>query len=173
MKVKEIMTDQHSLECCSPETKLHIAAKIMKSANCGALPIVDKEKKVLGMITDRDICLSLAEHQTPSKTTLESIMSPKVHTVGIDEDLTAALRQMRVHQVGRIPVVDGKGKLKGVLSLHRLIDNALKTGKGLGNISDSDENILKTIQAISSRYNGSTKEKKSTYSEMEELEEVL
>ena len=141
MKVKEIMTAQHSLECCSPETKLHIAAKTMKSANCGALPIVDKEKKVLGMITDRDICLSLAEHQTPSKTAIESVMSPKVHIVGADEDLTVALREMRVHQVGRIPVVDGKGKLKGVGARHRLMDKARKTGKGGGKRSDSGEKI--------------------------------
>ena len=173
MKVKEIMTAEHSLECCSPETKLHIAAKTMKSANCGALPIVDKAKKVVGMVTDRDICLSLAEHQTPAKTKVEEIMTEKVHTVGPEEDITVALRQMRVHQVGRVPVVDGKGKLKGVVSLHQLIQNTIKEGKMLGSISDSGENILKTMMSIGERYNGTAKSKKASYSETEELEEVL
>jgi len=173
MKVKEVMTAEHSLESCSPETKLHAAAKTMKTANCGSLPIIDKEKKVVGMVTDRDICLSLAEHQTPAKTRIEEIMSTQVHTVGVDEDLSVALRQMRVHQIGRLPVVEGKGKLKGIVSLHQLIDKAVKEGRGLGKISDSGENLLKTLLAISNRYNETMTEKKGSHMKVEDLEEVI
>lgn len=172
MKVKEVMTAEHSLECCGPETKLQTAAKTMKAANCGSLPVVDKTNKVLGIITDRDICLSLADHPAPEKTKIESIMSSKVYTVGIDEDLSVALRQMRVHQIGRVPVVDEKRKLKGIISLHNLIEKKVREGEGLGTISDSGENILKTLLAIGNRYNGSIKEKKGAYLEVEDLQEV-
>jgi hypothetical protein len=65
---------------------------------------------------------------------------------------------MRKNQIGRLPVVDEKGKLKGIVSLHRLINNQVKDGKKeLGDINAPGENLMKTIQAVTDRYRG-TKE---------------
>lgn len=63
MKVKDVMTAK-SLKTCSPESNLKEAANAMKSANCGVLPVTNHDKKVVGIITDRDICLSLSEDGT-------------------------------------------------------------------------------------------------------------
>jgi CBS domain-containing protein len=161
MKVKDVMTAR-SLKYCSPETNLQNAAKKMKESNCGALPVVDREKKVLGIITDRDICLSLAQkHSTvPDKITVSQIMPSKVHTVKSTDDIAIAYRQMRTNQVGRLPVVDDEGKLKGILSLHHIINKAVgHDGKGLGTVSSPEENLMKTIQAITNRYNGKSESK--------------
>lgn len=161
MKVKEVM-NASSLKYCTPETKLHNAAKTMKANNCGALPVVNEEKKVLGIITDRDICLSLAKKssQPLEKRTVAEAMSKKVHTVKSDDEVATALQNMRKNQIGRLPVVDEQGKLKGIVSLHRLINQTVAEGKeNLGNISAPGENILKTIEAVTDRYNGKKTEK--------------
>src|SRR5574342_8506 len=122
MKVQDVMTSRR-LQYCNPETKLHNAVKLMKAGNCGALPVVDQNKKVVGIVTDRDIALSLSSRQTgsPAKAKVSQVMTKKVQTVKTGADLTAALQQMRTKKVGRLPVVDGEGKLQGILSMHNLI----------------------------------------------------
>ena len=153
MKVKEIMTAS-SLQFCSPETKLHNAARAMKKANCGVLPVVDKNKKVVGMVTDRDICLSLANKQKKplSKQNVGDIISSKVFSVKAEDDLKTALKQMRTHKIGRLPVVDKSGKLKGILSVHNLLSNSLNGEAGLGSVSETDENIARTVKALADSY---------------------
>lgn len=154
MKVKEVMT-AHSLRYCSPETKLHSAAKTMKAGNCGSLPVVDKQKKVVGMVTDRDIALSFAKKQTSSaKTKVSDIISKKVYTVNQNDNLSDALAQMRTNQVGRLPVIDDERKLKGIVSVHNLISAAGRSNSkiGLGAFNSKGENLIKTIQALTNRY---------------------
>lgn len=170
MKVKEIMTAD-SLKSCTPETKLSNAARIMKTANCGALPVIDKQKNVVGIITDRDICLSLVKKQTKVPLTVGKIMAKKIQTIKDEDDVTEAYREMRLNQIGRLPVVDEKGKLKGIVSLHNLINNAISDGKvELGDLSSSDENLLKTIRAITNRYNGIQKKQKGLSKQMSKAE---
>ena len=155
MKVREIMTSK-SLRYCTPQTKLHIAAKSMKTRNCGALPVVDKDKKVVGIITDRDICLFLVLKQgTPFiKNTVGQIMPSKIHTVRLNDDISAAFRIMRTNQISRLPVVDENGKLRGIVSIHNLINTSFINGRqGLGDIYSSGENLSKTIMAVTDKYN--------------------
>ncbi len=157
MKIKDVMTAR-SLKYCSPETNLQNAAELMKTANCGALPVVDKENKVLGIVTDRDICLALAQEQGAqlAKTTVGKVMPKKVHTVHVDDDISAAYKQMRTNKVGRLPVVDSDGKLKGIVSLHKLISKTMEDGAiALGQPSEPGENLGKTIHAVTQRYTGS------------------
>lgn len=160
MKVQEIMT-AGALKYCTPETKLQDAAKTMKSGNIGVLPVVDKEKKVVGLVTDRDICLSLAQKtkKAAGLLSIKEIMTKKVYTVGTNDELSTALKQMRVNKIGRVPVIDEKGKLKGIVSLHKLLNEATTDGKlELGTVTSPEETILKTVQAITGRYsNGKVK----------------
>ncbi|TAL59698.1 MAG: CBS domain-containing protein [Bacteroidetes bacterium] len=159
MKVKEVMSAR-SLKYCSPETKLHNAAKTMKAGNCGALPVIDKQKKVIGLVTDRDIALSLSKKQAnPSRANVGDIISKRVYTVNQNDNLSDALAQMRTNQIGRLPVVDDERKLKGIVSMHNLINQATGNGKlELGRLSSTGENLVRTIQAITNRYsNGRVK----------------
>lgn len=176
MKVKDLMTTS-SLKYCSPETKLHNVAKLMEEGNCGALPVLDKNKKVVGIVTDRDIALALAKKhsETTPKIAVSEIMTKKVHSVHTDDDVTYALKEMRLNKIGRLPVLDGEGKLKGVLSLHNLLAQTTTNPKlEIGQLKSSEENILKTIIALSDRY--STKEKskakKETHERVLEEEEI-
>jgi CBS domain-containing protein len=153
MKVKEIMVTD-SLQYCSPETKLHNAAKAMKDANCGALPVVDKNKKVVGMITDRDICLSLANKQEKpvSRLNVGDIITANVHTVKANHDINTALREMRDNRVGRLPVVDNEGRLKGILTIHNLLSKNFIGNRENGQSTAAVENISRTIHALADSY---------------------
>lgn len=153
MKVKEIMTAD-SLQYCSPGTKLLNAAKAMKEANCGALPVLDKENKVIGIITDRDICLALADNQIKpiEKRNVGEVISKNIFSVKTDDEVETALKKMRTNQIGRLPVIDRSGKLKGILSLHNLLSVSLDGQPELGEVMESGESIAKTVKALSDRY---------------------
>lgn len=154
MKVKDVMIGQ-SLKSCSPETKLQDAARTMQISNCGALPVVDKNNKVLGIVTDRDICLAIAQNQSKriEEREVGDIMSKNIQTVHDTDEVSQAYSSMRKNQIGRLPVVDEAGKLKGIVSLHRLINKSVHEGEEkLGDTNAPGENLLKTIQAVTDRY---------------------
>ena len=149
MKVKDIMTRQ-KLHYCRPETRLYNAAKLMKAANCGALPVLDDRGQIVGMVTDRDICLSLADKKNGelSRVTIGDIMSARVATVAATDDLTVALREMRTKKVSRLPVVDEQQRLKGMISLHNILAKPAVSKKENG----ANMHLLKTIKALAAGY---------------------
>ena len=153
MKVKDVMKTT-PLVYCTTETILQEAAKIMKTANCGVLPVLNGDEKIVGIVTDRDICLSLARDfsWSHSRLPVTEIMSEEVHSVNESDNLTNALKKMRVHFIGRLPVVDDHGKIKGMLSIHDLFSKTLLQNEDLGQLSSSGENIVKTVKALSDRY---------------------
>jgi CBS domain-containing protein len=111
-------------------------ARIMKSENVGAVPIVD-DGRLVGMLTDRDIAVrTVAEGDDPQSTTAADVASRDPVTVEPQQDLDAALQLMAAHQVRRLPVVED-GALVGILAQ---ADVALETkdkkaGEVLGEIS--------------------------------------
>lgn len=153
MKVKDVMNAK-SVKWCSPETKLYDAAKTMSTISIGALLVVDKEKKVVGLITNRDVCLSLSQKQTASlaKLTVGQIMPKKVYTIKTSDDVSIAYNQMKVNKVGHLPVVDSYGKLKGIISLQNLSKKPFESDKEFNVNSAPGESFLKTIQAINNLY---------------------
>lgn len=154
MKVKDVMT-VNLLKCCTPATKIHIAAKTMSRMNLGALPVIDKEKKVLGIITDRDICMSLINRfSTPLvKTTVSQIMPKIVYTVNANDDVSTAFGYMQANQIAHLPVVDAKGKLKGIVSLLNLINRSIGSDKTVkGNVSVPGESLMRAMHAINNLY---------------------
>ena len=164
MKVKEIISGEQ-VSFCFQSTTLHSAAKLMADNNCGALPVVDKEHKVTGIITDRDICLAMARKhpKSPTRLTVGEIMPKGVHTVKEENEIAAAYQKMRVHQVSRIPVVDNNGKLTGIISLHKMFTGTIERKRYLGNVTDEGESLMKTLAAISGRYvNGKSVESAKT-----------
>lgn len=163
MKVKDVMTSG-AIKSCDSETKLTNAAKIMKDDNLGALPVVDKEKKVVGIITDRDICLSLAykNGKTADEISVKEILPKgKIRTINADDELTDVLREMRKNKIGRLPVTDKDGKLKGMISVNNLLSRAIKRNEAIGQIKSKEENLAKTIKALFDRNNARTKKGKT------------
>ena len=153
MKVKDVMRASQLVHC-GPQTNLQEAAQLMQVANCGVLPVLNKDERVMGIITDRDICLAMTKDHSWSHSRLpvSEVMSNEVHYVYENDNLTTALHKMRIYYVGRLPVVDEYGKLKGILSIHNLFCKALIEQEDLGHLSSSGENIVKTVKALSDRY---------------------
>ena len=154
MKVNEVMSSQ-PIKSCSSETKLHKAVKIMKATNCGVLPVVDKNKNLLGIITDRDICLSLTKNKVKSLTKISvgKIMLTKTHVVNTSDDISVAFHQMHTNQLSRLPVIDEKGKLKGIISFHMLINKSINNGKNAEKkFPSAGKKLLKTMQSVSDLY---------------------
>lgn len=172
MKVKDVMTAD-SIKSSTLETKLYAAAKIMKDTNRGALPVVDKDNKVIGIVTDRDVCLALAtgKDKTISELSVKDAI-PKIHvyTIHADDTVTKALQEMRKNKVGRLPVTDKDGKLKGLVSINNILSHTIEMDDELGQVNSSKENLTKTIKSLFDR-NNEKKVKKETIEK--ELSEVI
>lgn len=154
MNVKDVMISEQ-LMFCTERTSLQEAARMMKESDCGALPVVNNSQEVVGIITDRDICLAIASDDDSAVTQKKvgEIMSRDVHSISINDSLETVLKKMRAHQVGRLPVVDGEKRLRGIVSFHQVLADSVKRGDiKPDQLSGKEENIFKTMKALADRY---------------------
>ncbi len=104
-----------------PDATLAEAAAVLDEHDCGILPVVDADYRVVGVLTDRDICMALAAHPTSvARMPVASVMATEVHRVGPNDTPTQAMRLMRTHHVHRLPITTPEGVLEGILSLNDL-----------------------------------------------------
>jgi CBS domain-containing protein len=116
MKVSDIMTSEGLATATLDTTLAEIAAR-MRDENVGAIPIVDDDEKLAGIITDRDIVVrGIAEGQDPDECTAEDIISEKLHTIHPHADIEEAAELMARHQIRRLPVVEN-AVIVGMISL--------------------------------------------------------
>jgi CBS domain-containing protein len=175
MKVKDLMTAD-ALKHCTLETKLSDVSKILKEANHGALPVVDNDNKVIGIVTDRDVCLSLDAKKEKTISELrvkDAIPNPKIHTVKVDDSITIALQEMRKNKIGRLPVTDKNGRLVGLLSLNKLLSHAINAKGELGQTTSNEENLAKTIKSLFERNSSKRANKKNEELEIESNQDYL
>ncbi len=143
MNVKEIMTENPA--CCTPETKLQEAAKMMVDNDCGCIPVVENNdnKKPVGMITDRDITIrTVADGKNPLEMTVSDIMSKNVVTVTGDSSVEDCCNLMEKNQVRRVAVVDENGGCCGIVAQADVAINAQgdKTAEVVQEVSKSATN---------------------------------
>jgi CBS domain-containing protein len=114
MKVRDIaMKDMH---CAEPAMDLNEVAAMMKRHNIGVVPVCEG-KKLLGMLTDRDLVIScMAADMDPKECTAREYMTAKPVTVTPDTDLEEAAKIMGREQLHRLAVLEG-GDLVGIVSL--------------------------------------------------------
>jgi CBS domain-containing protein len=134
MKVKEIMTPD--VRIASPKDTLQRAAQMMEETDCGVLP-VGEDDRLVGMVSDRDITIrAVARGKAPDECTVGEVMSSDVKYIYDDETLEDASRNMSEQQVRRLPVLNRKKRLVGILSLGDLALNAKdNAGKALKDVS--------------------------------------
>jgi CBS domain-containing protein len=123
MKCADIMS--RNLECLSDKDTIQKAAALMAEAGIGFLPICDAEKKVLGVVTDRDLTTrALAMKIAPEKTSAAMVMTAPAITILETADVHEAEALMAEERKSRLVITDAKGKVVGVLSLADLIEHA-------------------------------------------------
>ena len=106
-----------------PDETARSAAQRMKLENVGSLVVIDEERKPLGILTDRDLTLRVvAAGKIPDKTYVRDIMSEDPMMVPEATPIEMALEKMKSHAYRRILVVDGQGRLEGILSVDDVID---------------------------------------------------
>lgn len=148
MKIRDLMTRE--TRSCAPGTTLSAAGKIMAEERCGILPVVDEGRHLLGVITDRDICLAVtASDQRPSAIQVRQVMSPEVYTCGPADELVEALETMRRRELRRLPVIDEKRRLIGLLSLEDMV-LAGKAERGQELPRSFYDDVVQTLKAVCS-----------------------
>lgn len=142
MTIKEIM--KTDVATCAPTDDVATAGKIMHERKCGFVPVVDSHGSVVGVVTDRDLCIATAteKHRTAEHIAVKDAMSHPVFSCFPDENLNVVLATMAKHHVRRLPVLDKNGHLQGVLS----IDDIVQTHRRRG--APTAEEIVDAIKEI-------------------------
>ena len=123
MNVKDVMTT--NVRTCFTSDNLATAAQLMWDHDCGCVPVLNEYGLVVGMLTDRDICMAALFQGVPiSGIKVSAVMSRQLFDCTSDDDLSAAETIMREKKVRRLPVLNGEGRLVGLLSLSDIARHA-------------------------------------------------
>ena len=155
MNVQAVMN--RNVQCAGTGATAADVAWIMERTDCGSVPIVDRENKLIGMVTDRDICLAMARRPVPaSAVAITEIMSKEVYACSADEEVSAALQTMQNKRVRRLPVIDAEKRPIGILSMDDVVLHAeARKAPQKANVAYRD--AIETLQGIYRRP-GSKKE---------------
>ena len=146
MKVKDVMTRE--VKTCMPDTNLAAAAMIMWENDCGVVPVVHSDGKVIGMITDRDICMAVAtKNRRTSEVAVSEVFIGNRYACTPDDDIRDALKIMRAERVRRLAVINVRGALEGILSLNDVVLYAQES-KSKKSTDLSYEDVINTLKAI-------------------------
>ena len=141
MEIKDLMNP--SVVTIEPNASAALAARLLSRHNVGALPVCAADRRLRGMVTDRDIVLRcVAAEEDPAQTMVRDIMTRGCTAVAPHDDCRAATRLMAAQQVRRLPVVED-GKLVGIITLADLARSQrfdMEAAQALGEIS---ENIIR------------------------------
>ncbi len=148
MKVGDIMS--RNVRTCSAHATLHDAARIMWESDCGCVPVVGDDGRLAGMITDRDICMAgYIQGVGLSASLVTTAMSRQIFSCRPQDDLAVAEKTMREKQVHRLPVVDERAQLVGILSLNDIVREAERERLTLGTGHVTDAEIERLLAAVS------------------------
>jgi len=112
---RDIMTPNP--ETCNLNSSIYDAVKIMEKIDVGAVPVVDQYDKCVGIVTDRDICLSsILKNMNPHSTKISEVMTKKPLSCQPKEKIHDVIVKMERKKVRRVPVVDEQGFCVGIIS---------------------------------------------------------
>jgi CBS domain-containing protein len=123
MQVKDVMVRE--VFACAADDSLNRAAQLMWEHDCGVVPIIDSERRVVGMLTDRDICMAAyTQGRSLDAIRIRDAMSCDVISCGAEDPVAQLELMMRLRRVRRVPVVDSDNFLVGIVSLNDLARRA-------------------------------------------------
>jgi CBS domain-containing protein len=145
MKVQDLMTSH--VRTCTPDTNLAEAAVIMFENDCGSLPVVDESGKLVGMVTDRDICIAAGtNHQPANQLRVADLALGTSYFCRPEQDIAVALEAMSKGRVRRLPVVSSDGTVEGILSVNDIVLQTSEASRGGQGLNSTD--VLRTLKAI-------------------------
>ena len=135
MKISEIMS--RAVEIARPDDSLQSVARQMRDIDTGVIPVCDG-LTLKGMVTDRDIVIRAVAEGLDLDTAVSEVMSGDVQTCVDTDNVADAAAKMGSHQIRRLIVLDGQGKLAGILSLGDIAQDygAKAVGRTLEEISE-------------------------------------
>jgi CBS domain-containing protein len=113
---------KRELESIAPQGTVARAARQMRAAGVGFLPVCNAEGTVVGVVTDRDIALRVcADNLPPDSTPVSAIMTTAVVTCRDEDPLDQVEAMMARYQKSRVVVLNGSGHLAGIVSVTDLL----------------------------------------------------
>lgn len=124
-----------------PEATVKEAARLMRTKNVGTVVVVNRTKPV-GIVTDRDIAMAaVADGQDPTSATVQEVMHTNPAVIREDQGVFDAVKMLGERGVRRLPVVDRRGKLTGIVALDDLL---ILLGNEMGQVSAALTRSLKS-----------------------------
>jgi CBS domain-containing protein len=127
MLVSEIMKMPPAM--CTTNDTVTDAAKIMHQHKCGFVPVVDGHGAVIGVVTDRDVCMVVGDkNRAMTHVSVQDAMSHPVFSCYAEDNLKTTLATMAKRHIRRLPVLDEHGHLKGVVSIDDIVQVPYRRG---------------------------------------------
>ena len=125
LRCRDIMT--RNVTTCRLDTPIFEVARIMRDEDIGSLPVLDQNGKLEGIVTDRDLVVGgLTSEKSETELRAEDCMTDDLFTANQNDRLVDVINDMGDHQVRRVPVVDGRERLVGIIAM---ADIAIQTNK--------------------------------------------
>lgn len=149
MRVESIMSTD--VACCREDATVLEAADVMRAFDRGAIPVVDGDHRLVGIVTDRDMVVRLAAAESRDwSAPVSTLMTPDPSRCRPDDTVQDALVLMKETHAGRLPVVDDRDRLVGVLSINDAVLGAQNVRAGQNRVSY--EQVMDTLATLCSAH---------------------
>lgn len=139
MKVEKVMTK--NVTVCGLNDDLSKFVEVMRLKDCGVVPVIDAENRLVGIVTDRDVCFGVGSKKLTAVKAGEIMASGEIIACAPTESVKSALKKMREHQLKRLPVVAESGEIVGILSVSDVLRKA-------GKDKNLKKQVYKTFESI-------------------------
>jgi CBS domain-containing protein len=111
----EVMT--RNVATVHPADTVECAARLMGECDCGALPVVNDDGRLIGMVTDRDLTVRVAGRGKDSRRTrVDECMTTESFACHANDPIKDCMQQMSRHQIRRLPVINDRYQVIGIVS---------------------------------------------------------
>jgi CBS domain-containing protein len=123
IRARDVMT--RNVMTVHPADSVERAARLMRECDCGAIPVVDNDGRLIGMVTDRDITVRLvARGADIRRAFVDDCMTDEAFACNVNDSIDDCMRTMSRHQIRRLPILDDRDRVMGIVSQSDLARHA-------------------------------------------------